>query len=168
MEYFWYGLCFIIWVDRNINHKTGGYTDYRIKSNSAAIAALITPAAGSAAILREALSAIAAEPDFNTKGMIPENRIIEIFWECIPEENTSEQWREYRLAADANRSKICCENMFCGCAIFIEYFFGNTQYLVSAGFQTLTGGGRVYYVTDSGVDTYRVLNVVEKIEASTP
>jgi len=138
--------------------------DYRIKSNADAIAALITPAAGSATILRAALSAISAEQDFHPTavGMIAEDRIVEILRECIPEESTSEQWREYRLDGDAYRRKVCYENIFCGCTIFIEYFVGNTQYIVSAGFQTLAGGGREYRVTDSCVETYRVRHTVRK------
>ena len=131
--------------------------DYRIKANAAEIAALITPAAASAMILREALSAIAAEE------MITEDRIVEILRGCIPEESTSEQWREYRLDADAHHRKICYENRFCGCKIFLEYFVGNTEYIISSGFETLSGGGRVYRVTDSGVDIYRVQYAVEKI-----
>ena len=139
--------------------------DYRIKSNADAIAALITPAAGSATILRAALVAIATEPDFHPTavGMVAEDRIVEILRGCIPEESTSEQGREYRLDDDIYRRKICFHNMFCGCELFIEYFVGNTQYIVSAGFKTLAGGGREYRVTDSCVETYRVRHTVGKI-----
>ena len=141
--------------------------DYMIKSNADAIAALITPTAGSATILREALSAIAAEQDFHPAptavGMVTEERIIEIIRGCIPEESTSEQWREYRIDYDIHRRKICYENCFCGCSLYIEYFVGNTQYIVSAGFETMTGGGRNYVTTDSGVETYRVRHAVEKV-----
>ena len=141
--------------------------DYRIKSNAAEIAALIAPMSGSAQILKSALSAIAAEPDFhpapNAVGLVMEERLVEILRECIPEESTSEQWREYRIDDDIHRRKICYENCFCGCSLYIEYFVGNTQYIVSAGFETMTGGGRNYVITDSGVETYRVRHVVEKV-----
>jgi hypothetical protein len=141
--------------------------DYTIKSNAAAIAALITPAAGSAKILHSALSAIAAEPDFHPAptavGIVMEDRIVEILRGCIPDESTSEQWREYRLDSDTYRRRIFFHNMFCGCEIFVKYFVGNTQYIVSAGFQTMYGKGREYVITDSGVDTYRVRNTAEKI-----
>jgi hypothetical protein len=141
--------------------------DYKIKSEAANIAAKIEAVAGSATILKTALLAVAGQADVDGcpayVGYISEDRLIEILRSAIPEESTSEQWREYRLDADAYRRKVVFNNLFCGCEIFIEYSVVNTQYIVSAGFVTMFGGGREYRCTGSEVETYRLRHTAEKI-----
>jgi hypothetical protein len=141
--------------------------DYMIKSNAADIAAKINPAAGSAQILRSALAAIAAEPNVDGcpayVGHISEDQLIELVRKSIPESSTSEQWREYRVDADTYRRRVCYINLSYGSEIYIEYFIGNTQYIVSAGFVTMAGGGREYRCTDAAVETYRIRRTAEKI-----
>jgi hypothetical protein len=144
--------------------------DYRIKAFAGAVAQKINAEACSASVLKAALTAIAEEPDIEGcpayAGHILEERLIELVRQSIPDESTSDQWREYRLDTDAFKRKICIRNISYGCEIHIEYFDGNIQYLVSAGFITSAGGGREYYCfnfNDPEVETYRIRHTTEKI-----
>ena len=147
------------------------YMNYRIKAFAGAVAQKIKAEAYSASILKDALTAIAEEPDIEGcpayAGHILEERLIELVRQSIPDESTSE-WREYRLDADAFKRKICIKNISYGCEVHIGYFDGNIQYLISAGFVTSAGGGREYYCfnfndPEPEVETYRIRHTTEKI-----
>ena len=141
--------------------------DYMIKAFAGAVAQRIKADAYSATLLKAALAAIAEEPDIEGcpayAGHIEEDRLVELIRRSVPDESTSEQWREYRLDTDAFKRKMCIRNIFCGCEIHVEYFVGNIQYLVSAGFVTMNGGGREYYCYNDTVETYRIRHTTEKI-----
>lgn len=135
--------------------------DYRIKSDAAAIAGKIIADAGSAALLKTALLAVAGQAGVDD---ISEADLMESLRGAIPEESTSERWREYRLDEDIYRRKVVFHNLSCGCEIFVEYFIGNThQYIVAAGFATMFGGGREYCIFDGDVNVYRVSNTRTRI-----
>lgn len=138
-----------------------------IKSNAAEIAAKIEPIAGSATILKTALLAVAGHPATSAcpayAGHISEEELLKIIRGIIPEESTSEKWREYKLDADINRRKVVYNNLACGCEIWVEYFVGNTQYITAAGFITMFGKGREYRCVDAAVETFRLRHMVEMV-----
>lgn len=74
-----------------------------------------------------------------------------------------EKWREYRIDEDIYRRKIAFQNLACGAEVWVEYFIGNTQSIVSAGFVTMLGGGREYRIFGDNVDIYRVRRIITKI-----
>jgi len=144
--------------------------DYMIKTFAREVSQRIKAEACSASVLKAALTAIAEEPDIEGcpayAGHILEERLIELVRQSIPDESTSDQWREYRLDTDTFKRKMCIRNISCGCEVHIEYFDGNIQYIISAGFVTSAGGGRKYYCfdfNDPAVETYRIRHTTEKI-----
>ena len=141
--------------------------DYMIKTFAREVSQRIKAEACSASVLKAALTAIAEEPDIEGcpayAGHILEERLIELVRQSIPDESTSDQWREYRLDTDTFKRKMCIRNISCGCEVHIEYFDGNIQYIISAGFVTSAGGGREYYCFNDTIETYRIRHTTEKI-----
>jgi len=147
-------------------------SQYMIKTFAGAVSQRIKAEACSASVLKAALTAIAEEPDIEGcpayAGHILEERLTELIRRSVPDESTSEQWREYRLDTDTFKRKIAIRNLFCGCEIHVEYFDGNIQYLISAGFVTMTGKGREYYCfnfndPEPAVEVWRIRHTTEKM-----